>query len=294
MNRELNTLFWYTRSELVLIRRRNKSFISDQSDKKIVTDEEDDCRRDEVDVIMRGIIETLDEILASEAKLWNTPFLVHIIQTFSVHISNLKNVYDTNSSVLYTLIPIDIDYTRVCCYLKIIIAVCEANLIHLCTHRRGNEEGSGGGSFKGSGGGSDHDAFSKTSSNDSSNSTKRTESRVIPCLTRTNSYKKNTIRDDINKSTPSSPNKDRLVNFPPPLRKSLSYTHGTRTAPVEGPVVHSERKEVITDKLYVDKTPSHQVMRWRTAQQAIRWVVRTPEQIVSRLHDTQIGRSKLL
>jgi hypothetical protein len=308
MNRELNTLFWYTRSELVTIRRRNKSFLSDRSDQNVKSDDSEASLRDEVDVIIRSMIETIDEILASESKLWNTPFLIHIIQAFSVHIFNLNTVQETNSSLLYTLLPLDIDYTRLRCYNEIILGMCQANLISLCTGM-GNGAGSGvgsggssggsnggssgGGSSVSSGGGNGDDVFRTTCSYDSITSKRKIDIRNIPCLSRTHSGKRMIITDDMNKSTPNSPNKDKSVTFPPPLRKALSYTHITRTPHIESVLVDTLPKESNRDKQFVDKTPSHEVMRWRAAQQAIRWVVSTPDEIGSRLHNTKIQCSKV-
>ena len=62
MNGELHTLFWYTRAELVLLRRRALSFSNDDGKKK-THPIEDVAVRKEVDNVMCGIIQTLDDIL---------------------------------------------------------------------------------------------------------------------------------------------------------------------------------------------------------------------------------------
>jgi hypothetical protein len=137
MNTDMHTLFWYIRSELVLIRRRSiAAFTEKVRPKKKFSSEIDDdetVARNGVDEIFTGIIHTLDDILNAEAILWNLLFLVHIVQSLSVHNRNLTTYDEMANTKGYSLVCLDLDFTRVYCYLEILMDVCRANLVQLCT-----------------------------------------------------------------------------------------------------------------------------------------------------------------
>ena len=259
MNKELHTLFWYTRSELVLIRRRNKSFISDRSQNTKSKNEAEEGLRDEVDVIIRGMIETIEETIAAEAKFWNTPFIMHVLQALSVHICNLKMVQKTSCSLMYTLLPLDIDYTRVRCYIEMIIAVCQANVVRLCAIPDNVDA-----------------RIRKSKLPESVESRNKIETSRIPCLTQSHSGKKimmDYTSDFTRCSSSNSYTKKRMPSTPPIMRKSLSYCSKSRSTP---DLLVQEQKQT-KDKMESSKTPSHEVLRWRAAHEAIRWIVRTPQ-----------------
>ena len=132
MNGELHTLFWYTRAELVLLRRKISSLLS----KKCIdlpSSRTEVAQGNEFDNIMCGIIQTLDDILETEAVLWNTIFLSHIIQSLTVHLSNLRAVQDAATLQSIAHLPLDIDFVRIYCFVETLVAVSRANLIVLCT-----------------------------------------------------------------------------------------------------------------------------------------------------------------
>ena len=264
MNKELHTLFWYTRSELVLIRRRNKSFISDQSPGTNFKTVSGEGLRDEVDIIIRGMIETIDETMAAEAKLWNTPFIIHVLQALSVHMRNLKMIEKTSCSHVYTLLPLDIDYTRVRCYIDLLVAVCQANVVRLCALPDKVVPDKVDARIR------------KSKLSESVESRKQMETSGIPCLFRSRSGKKITMDNTSDFTRCSSSNsytKKRMPLTPPVMRKSLSYCSKSRSTP---DLLVQEQKQT-KDKMESSKTPSHEVLRWRAAHEAIRWIVRTPQ-----------------
>ena len=133
MNGELHTLFWYTRAELVLLRRKISSLLS----KKCIdlpSSRTEVAQGNEFDNIMCGIIQTLDDILETEAILWNTIFLSHIIQSLTVHLSNLRAVQDAATLQSIAHLPLDIDFVRIHCFVKTLVSICNANLVSLCTN----------------------------------------------------------------------------------------------------------------------------------------------------------------
>jgi hypothetical protein len=132
MNAELRTLFWYTRAELVLLRRRALSFKNDDGNSTIHPIE-DVAVRKEVDNIMCGIIQTLDDILQTETFLFNTLFLSHIIQSLSVHLSNLRAVHDASVLQNFQHLPLDINFVRIHCFVETLLFVARANLVSVCT-----------------------------------------------------------------------------------------------------------------------------------------------------------------
>jgi hypothetical protein len=87
----------------------------------------------EVDEIMCGIIHTLEDILDVEAILWNSLFLSHIIQSLNNHLSNLHTCKDAAITMGTTILPLDSYYTRLVCHINLIISVCTANVVHICT-----------------------------------------------------------------------------------------------------------------------------------------------------------------
>jgi hypothetical protein len=150
MNTDMHTLFWYIRSELVLLRRRSNATFAEKTkpfsaQKRFcvgVSDTET-IARNGVDEIVVGIIHTLDDILSAEAILWNLLFLVHIVQSLSVHKCSLTKYEELATTEGYSLVPLDLNFTRIHCYLEIIMDVCRANLVMLCTkdtlHSQKNE-----------------------------------------------------------------------------------------------------------------------------------------------------------
>ena len=132
MNGELHTLFWYTRAELVLLRRKivtslNQQCVDSTSSNPEVT------RGNEFDNIMCCIIQTLDDILETESLLWNTLFLSHIIQSLTVHLSNLR-AQDSATVQTISHLPLDVDRVRIDCFVETLVAICRANLVALCTN----------------------------------------------------------------------------------------------------------------------------------------------------------------
>ena len=132
MNSEMFTLFWYTRAELALIRKQLNCF----SEKKCNTDTDPNDRdslRREVDDIMRGVIQTLDDILYTESLIVTTLFLSHIIQSFTVHISNLQATLEVAETRGITLFSLDSNIVRINCFITTLISIARANLVILCT-----------------------------------------------------------------------------------------------------------------------------------------------------------------
>ena len=134
MNGELHNLFWYTRAQLVLIRRQSAT-ASRKLD--VMKHEKDDSkikdRHMEVDNIICGIVHTIDDILTTEALLWNTLFLVHIIQSLTVHKSNLNAIHDSEQLTIARVLPMELNYVRIYCFIDTLLVVCQANLVSLCT-----------------------------------------------------------------------------------------------------------------------------------------------------------------
>ena len=107
MNGELHTLFWCTRAQLLLMRRqastalRKLDAMKDTKDGSKLKD-----RHMEVDNIIFGSVHTIDDILTTEALLWNTLFLVHIIQSLTVHKSYLNAIHDSEQLTFFTLVQV--------------------------------------------------------------------------------------------------------------------------------------------------------------------------------------------
>ena len=134
MNGELHTLFWYTRAQLVLMRRQ-ASIASRKLDGIQYTKDGTKLksRHMEVDNIICAMVHTIDDILTTEALLWNTLFLVHIIQSLTVHKSNLTAIHDSEKLQTSTVLPMDLQYVRIYCFIETLLVVCQANLVSLCT-----------------------------------------------------------------------------------------------------------------------------------------------------------------
>jgi hypothetical protein len=132
MNSEMYTLVWYTRSELVSIRRKVMPFGQDK--RVIMTDSEDELSmRKEVDDIIRDVTQTLDDIIQTEMLLMTTMFLSHIIQSLTVHISKLSALLKEATSKNFIFFPLDINCVRLICFIKTLLVVARANLAILCT-----------------------------------------------------------------------------------------------------------------------------------------------------------------
>jgi len=132
MNSEMFTLFWYTRAELALIRKQLNCFAEKQNDTDIDPDEKDSLRK-EVDDIIRGVIQTLDDILYTESLVVSTLFLSHIIQSFTVHISNLQATLEVAEKRGITLFSLESNVVRTNCFITTLISIARANLVILCT-----------------------------------------------------------------------------------------------------------------------------------------------------------------
>lgn len=87
---------------------------------------------EEVNDIIQGILETLDEILRTSQVTWNTLFLANIIQAFTSHLQNLRDCHKAASVAVLTIFPMDVDYTRVRCHVQTMLSVCTANLSQMC------------------------------------------------------------------------------------------------------------------------------------------------------------------
>lgn len=129
MNGELHTLFWYTRAELVLLRRKSATSLNLDS----TSSNPEGTNGKEFDNIMCCIIQTLDDILETESLLWNTLFLSHIIQSLTVHLLNLRAQASATLQNISHL-PLDIDRVRIDCFVETLVAICRANLVALCTN----------------------------------------------------------------------------------------------------------------------------------------------------------------
>ena len=132
MNSEMFTLFWYTRAELRLIRRQLNSFTEDNDDSNSNPSDTISLRK-EVNDIMREVVQTLDDIIDTENIIVNTLFLSHIIQSFTVHISNLQATTKVATTKDVILFPLDSNIVRINCFIKTLIAIARANLVILCT-----------------------------------------------------------------------------------------------------------------------------------------------------------------
>ena len=132
MNSELFTLFWYTRAELSLIRKQLNCLSEKKNDNDIQRDDTVSLRK-EVDDIMRGVIQTLDDILYTESLIVNTLFLSHIIQSFTVHLSNLQATLGVAEKRGITIFSLDSNIVRINCFITTLISIARANLVILCT-----------------------------------------------------------------------------------------------------------------------------------------------------------------
>ena len=132
MNAELYTLLWYTRSKIVLIRKRDFSGASKiVFGKKGLTPEEN--LNNEVYELMGGIINTFDDILSSETMLWNAILLANLIQAFTAHAKNFKECHKASQCLGSTVLSLDNNYVRIKCHINVILSVLNANIISLCS-----------------------------------------------------------------------------------------------------------------------------------------------------------------
>jgi hypothetical protein len=132
MNLELHKLLWYTKAELVQIRKRNTSVW--QKDKN--TTGWDDNREniyDEITGILSGVIITIDDVLKTGSSAWNSLLLANIIQAFNVHLSTLQRCHFAAEALGYTMLGLDNNYTRVRCHVQTVLDMIKANLVVLCS-----------------------------------------------------------------------------------------------------------------------------------------------------------------
>jgi hypothetical protein len=131
MNRNMHSLVWYTRADLLLIMNRNISANRcTKSDNRSEDTKQSMCT--EVSEILSGMIKTLDDTLAMGNSSWNVLFLSHVIQACSVHLSGLETCRDAYQKLGLCLLGLDNSYVRVRCHITTVVCMCQALLGFLC------------------------------------------------------------------------------------------------------------------------------------------------------------------
>lgn len=316
MNSELHTLFWFIHEDLTKLLRKNKtdfkSIVREQvkchSMYKHVGFDDEDVKEDEIperelhnelNDILRGIIQTIDEILSTESMMLNTIFIMHVMRAFTVHKSNLQVCQDASNVIKVNLMPLEMSYTHVKCYIDLIVDVCRANLINICTKEMITKM-------------SDTLYQKRKASTLDGRSCKRDAQNPVLIINSTTTNRTSTSPTLMKKAS-SSPTSTANVGIPfssvPMLTKSVSgrrlirlgSTSGLAVAQASLPEVSDAGDDIgwnntktisttrpKTDAVVSNQSP-HNVLRWRSAQEVIRLLVRQPSTLINHIH----GKNKL-
>jgi hypothetical protein len=132
MNTEFHRLIGYTRAEIVQIKKSNDALAA--KDISIGTGSDHMERMyGEITEILRGLIRTLDDILAVCTSTWNSLMLANIIQAFNLQLFEFKTCRDAYTELQITVLALDTTFVRVCCHIETIMDICKANLMVLCS-----------------------------------------------------------------------------------------------------------------------------------------------------------------
>jgi hypothetical protein len=126
MNNELRSVLLFMRTDLVRIERK----IHGSQDGLQI--EADNMFRNDMVGLIHGVVNTLDDIIQTGAVMWNALYLLHLIQSLTIHMSNIGECQTLSDRAGCILFVLHIDYKRVQCHLETILYMCRTNLSSLC------------------------------------------------------------------------------------------------------------------------------------------------------------------
>ena len=123
MNSEFHSLFLFTRADIGRMITKNTASGKDC-----------DCSYvDEMSGLLKSVMYTIDDIIVSAGVMWNALFLVHLIHSINVHVSNIEACHEAADAKGSPVFRFDVDYIRIRCHLDNILAVCRYNMSRMCT-----------------------------------------------------------------------------------------------------------------------------------------------------------------
>ena len=134
MNKELHTLLWYIRADLVLLRKKSSPLSPKLTcfDKYAPSTLEKMVNPEIYDILF-GIIATLEDMFESETMLWNSILLENLIQAFTGHVRNLDMCHAAAEGLKSTSVSLENNYIRVKCHLDTILSILRFNIISMCS-----------------------------------------------------------------------------------------------------------------------------------------------------------------
>ena len=132
MNSEFNSVLVFIRSDMSRMIKKMSTFKSELKERSDPDEPGDYSYIDEMYELLRGVMHTLDDILISATVMWNALFLLHMIHSMNIHISNIYACHKTADAKCAPVFRLDIDHSRVQCHLENILSICRYNLSRMC------------------------------------------------------------------------------------------------------------------------------------------------------------------
>jgi hypothetical protein len=117
----MRTVLLYIRTDLAQLRYRVQSSSSARASNGMCV---------KMTELIRGVISTIDDVVATGTVTWNALFLMHLIHAFTMHLYNIDELHGLAGDDIFLL---NSDHTRVVCNVRTLLSVCQACLDGLCS-----------------------------------------------------------------------------------------------------------------------------------------------------------------